>query len=75
MQNIYGNSVEIKLPGTPIKTVETINSTMPKTGPGESLLVGFLLMTVVGYFFARSRLLAKELAIVKNEYATTNGGI
>lgn len=75
MQNVYGNSVEIKLPGTPIKTVETINGTMPKTGPGESLLVGFILMTVVGYFFARSRLLAKELSIVKNEYATTNGGL
>ncbi len=75
MHNWYGNPVDIKLPTTPIKTTETINTTLPKTGPGESLLVGFLVMSIVGYFFARSRLLAKELEIVKNEYTATGGEI
>ena len=73
MHNWYGNTVDIKLPGTPVKTIEQ-TTTLPNTGPGTSLLLGFITMTVAGYFFARSRLLATELDIVKNEYATTNGG-
>lgn len=72
MENWYGNTITIKLPKTPIKTAETINSDLPHTGPGESLMIGFLVMTFVGYFFARNRLMVKELTIVKNEY--TSGG-
>lgn len=76
MFNKYGNDVvNIKLPSTPIKTTEQITTTLPNTGPGTSLTVGFLTMTIVGYFFARSRLMAKELVIVKNEYAETAGGL
>lgn len=75
MHNKYGNDIEIKLPGTPVKTVELVNSTLPKTGPGASLTIGFITMTIVGYFFARSRLMAKELVLVKDEYVETSGGI
>ncbi len=73
MHNWYGNPIDIKLPTTPIKRVERVNKELPHTGPGTSLTIGFLTMTIVGYFFARSRLLTKELEIVKNEY--TNGGM
>lgn len=75
MHNQYGNSIDIKLPTTPVKTVEQVNATLPKTGPGTSLMIGFITMTIVGYFFARSRLMAKELVLVKNEFAQTNGGL
>lgn len=71
MHNWYGNTVDIKLPTTVVKITEQ-TTTLTKTGPGESLLIGFITMTVVGYFFARSRLMVKELEIVKQEY--TSGG-
>ncbi|MCA9329722.1 DUF11 domain-containing protein [Candidatus Saccharibacteria bacterium] len=75
MHNWYGNAVDIKLPGTPVKIIEqTTTTTLPNTGPGTSLLIGFIVFTITGYFFARSRLLATELDIVKNEYTTANGG-
>lgn len=75
MHNWYGNAVDIKLPGTPVKIIErTTTTTLPETGPGTGLLIGFVVFTIVGYFFARSRLLATELDIVKNEYTTANGG-
>lgn len=75
MQNIYGeSSVTIKLPTTPIKTIERTTETLPNTGPGTSLLIGFVTVSVVGYFYSRSRLLAQELDIVKHEY-TTSGGL
>jgi uncharacterized repeat protein (TIGR01451 family) len=75
LTNVYGNTIEIKLPGTPLKTTEQITTTLPNTGPGEALLIGGALTTIVGYFFARSKLLALELEIVKDEYTTMSGGV
>lgn len=70
MTNVYGNTVNIKLPGSVVKTTEQVATTLPSTGPGTSILIGFAVTAVVGYFLARSRLLAKELDIVRTEYAS-----
>lgn len=68
MTNVYGNTVNIKLPATVSKTAEAVSTSLPNTGPGTTLTVGFVIVTIAGYFFARSRLLAKELTIVKTDY-------
>jgi uncharacterized repeat protein (TIGR01451 family) len=68
LTNVYGNTIEIKLPSSVTKTTEQTTQTLPKTGPGEAMVIGAVLTTFVGYFFARSRLMAKELGIVKAEY-------
>lgn len=70
MTNVYGTDVNIKLPPSIIKTTEQVTTTLPNTGPGANIIMGTVLVVVVGYFFARSRLLAKELDIVRTEYAT-----
>ncbi len=75
MTNIYGNTINIKLPTTLIKTTETTTTTLPNTGPGESIAMAFVLTSIVGYFFARTRLKAKELDIVRLDYANGNGEI
>jgi uncharacterized repeat protein (TIGR01451 family) len=68
MTNVYGNVIIISLPGSPAKTTEIVTTqTLPNTGPGTSLLIGFSVATIAGYFFARSRLMAKELDIIKQE--------
>lgn len=73
MNNVYGNAVNISLPPDVIKTTETVTKTLPNTGPGETMaaVVGFTIFA--SYFFARSRLFAKELDIVRTDYATTGG--
>lgn len=73
MTNVYGNVINIKLPPTTVKTTEQVVGNLPNTGPGTSLIIGFGVTTVMAYFFARSRVMAKELAIVRNEY--TAGGL
>lgn len=73
LTNIYGNKVEIKLPSSLVKTTEYVAGQLPNTGPGETLIIAFSLTAFVGYFFMRSRLLAKEVDIVKDEFATTGG--
>lgn len=75
IDNTYGNTVTVKLAApTVAKAVETAATTLPNTGPGETLAVAFVITVIVGYFFARSRLLAQELDIVREEF-TVSGGI
>lgn len=74
MTNVYyGSSVNIKLPASPIKTVELTTQTLPETGPGTTVAIGFLVTTVSAYFLARSRLLAKELDIVRTDFSASGG--
>lgn len=70
MTNVfYDKSINIFLPETPIKIIEQVTTTLPSTGPGESIAAGFAITVVIAYFFARSRLFASELTIVRQEYA------
>lgn len=69
MQNSYGNDTSVKLPPPPAKQVEGVAKSLPNTGPSSGLMVGFLITTLVAYFFARSRLIARELDMVRAEYA------
>lgn len=73
MTNVYGNAVEIKLPPSVTKTTEIVTTQLPNTGPGTSLIIGFTLTTFVAYFFARSRLLAKELDVVRADFGAVGG--
>ncbi len=74
MTNTYGNTININLPETVIKTTEKVTTTtLPNTGPGAGIVIGASLTVVVGYFFARSRLMAEELDIIKNEYTASGG--
>ncbi|MBA3758577.1 hypothetical protein H0X10_03030 [Candidatus Saccharibacteria bacterium] len=73
MNNVYGNAINIELPGGVIKTTEIVTKSLPNTGPGESMAAAVALTVFVSYFFARSRLFAKELDIVRTDYATTGG--
>lgn len=69
MTNVYGNVVTINLPPTITKTTEVVVSTLPNTGPGTSLIAATTITVIVGYFFARSRLMAQELDIVRNDFS------
>ncbi len=69
ISNEYGNEVSLKVACPAVKGVETL----PNTGPGASLIGGMSITFVVGYFYARSRLLRKELSIIRNDFITTGG--
>jgi hypothetical protein len=67
ISNQYGNEITLEVQCPAVKSIETIY----KTGPGTSLTVGFIITAFIGYFFSRSRLMAKELSIISNDYATS----
>lgn len=64
ISNQYGEEISMNVECPALKTVETL----PNTGPGETVAVAFGITMVSSYFFARSRLLSKELGIVKKQY-------
>jgi uncharacterized repeat protein (TIGR01451 family) len=68
MTNVFENSITIKVACPISKTVET-TTTLPSTGPGSSIAVGFAVMAIIGYFFARARLFTTELDVVRTDYA------
>jgi hypothetical protein len=74
LTNVYGNVVNIKLPPSVVKTTEQLTTqVLPNTGPGTSLMIGFSLTSVIAYFFARSKLFATELDLVRHEFSTVGG--
>lgn len=73
MTNTYGNPVSIKLPPSVSKQTEIAVTALPNTGPGTSLIIGFCLTAFIGYFFARSKLIAKELDVVRSDFGSAGG--
>jgi len=69
MTNVYGNAINIKLPGSPAQVVQTTAASLPNTGPGTSLFIGAMIVMVGGYFYGRARLLAKESALAVQQNA------
>jgi hypothetical protein len=64
MQNAYGNEVIVPVDCSVIKAAETL----PNTGPGTTIGLAALVAAVSSYFFMRSRLLAKEMTIIKKSH-------
>jgi uncharacterized repeat protein (TIGR01451 family) len=74
MTNVYGNAINIKLPGGIVKTVEVVaTKSLPNTGPGTSIIISAVIVLLAGYFFARARLLSREANIIVHETNTAGG--
>lgn len=73
ISNKFGDQIDILVDCPLVKSSEYLTSTLPKTGPGSSLVIGFVVTTVAGYFFARSRVLAQELDIIRSDFVATGG--
>jgi len=69
ISNEYGTEITMDINCPLVKGLETL----PNTGPGSSLIMMTGITSVIGYFFARSRLLAKEVNIIRKDYIATGG--
>lgn len=66
--NIYGDTVVIDLPPHPIKTVERVVTTLPSTGLGANVAIATVLLASATYFYFRSKLLVKEVSLVRQQF-------
>jgi hypothetical protein len=69
IDNTYGDLVSMSVQCPLVKGIESL----PNTGPGTSIFAGSIITAVVGYFFARARLLSREIVLIRSDYATTGG--
>lgn len=68
MVNTYGDTVQIELPSNPLKTTEQTVRSLPNTGLGANIVISTFVLMGATYFFFRSRLMVKELALVRQEF-------
>jgi uncharacterized repeat protein (TIGR01451 family) len=67
MSNLYGNRVEIRLPGAPEKIVEQASGKLPRTGPGTPVLLSLVAVAVASFLRARNGLMIRELNLIKEK--------
>jgi len=71
MTDVYGNAININLKASPGVVVVQAAKTLPNTGPGTNILFIFIITSLAGYFYYRSKLLTREAVILDD---LTNGG-
>jgi hypothetical protein len=68
MSNTFGNTVMVGVECPPQKVVvEQIVSELPTTGPRENLIFAGVLLSVVTYFYARTRQTGKEIRLIRRD--------
>ncbi len=70
MNNVFGNNIQIKVDCPTPKVVEQTVSQLPKTGPTENMLFAGVLLSVVTFFYARSKQLGKEVKLIRKDFST-----
>lgn len=73
INNAYGNEVTMNVECPVVKQASVAAANLPNTGSGTSVMIGALAVSVAGYLFARSRLMARELEIVKVNHVSVGG--
>ena len=69
--NTFGNTVKVDVECAPEKVVvEQIVGELPKTGPRENMIFAAVLLSVVTYFYARSRQLGREVRLIRRNLNT-----
>lgn len=67
MENMFGNGITIPVTCAPPKVIERVTTELPKTGPAENMLFAGIVLAVVTYFFLRSRLIGKEVRLIRRD--------
>lgn len=69
--NTFGNTVNVNVDCPPEKVVvEQVVSEMPHTGARENMIFAAVLLSVVTYFYARSRQLGREVRLIRRNLNT-----
>lgn len=68
MNNVFGNSVSMNVDCPIVKGVESTVSELPKTGPTANAIFSAIVLSVVTYFYMRTRMLRREVRLVRNDF-------
>ena len=71
MENVFGNDVIINVNCPPPKVIEHVVPELPKTGPTENMIFAGLVLSIVTFFYFRSKQLGTEVRLIRRDL---NGG-
>lgn len=66
--NVYGDTIQINVPTTPIKTVEQTIAKLPSTGSSANVIISTMLLMTTVYFYFRNKTMVKELGLVRQQF-------
>lgn len=64
-----GINIPVACPAAKEIVEQTVVKQLPSTGPGENMLFAGALLTIVTFFWARSRQLGKEIRLVRKDFS------
>jgi hypothetical protein len=67
VNDFAGNHTTISLQCPTAKVVEQVVSELPRTGSSENLIFAGVVITIVTYFYARSRQVKKEVRLIRRD--------
>lgn len=70
MTNVFGNQVDVKVNCPTEKIIEHTTSQLPKTGPTENMIFAGVVLSLVTYFYARTRQVKTEIKLVRRNLNT-----
>jgi fimbrial isopeptide formation D2 family protein len=73
INNTYGDQVTVSVDCSTVKTIAQTASELPNTGAGSTIVIGAIVASVAGYLFMRSRIMAEEMEIVRQDYISSGG--
>ena len=69
MNNLFGNSVTVDVSKpTPAKIQQNV-SALPQTGGESALIFTFIGVLIIAFFYSRTKLLSKEIDVIRYEYS------
>lgn len=67
MTNVFGNAVDIKVNCPTPKVIEQVATQLPHTGPTENIIFAGVVLSIVTYFYARTRQVNKEVRLIRRD--------
>ena len=71
IENVFGTDVIINVTCPPTKVIEQVVPELPHTGPRENMLFAGIVLSIVVFFYLRSRQLGTEVRLIRRDL---NGG-
>ncbi len=71
IENVYGNDIIINVECPYPKVIETVVPELPHTGPRENMIFAGIVLSVVTFFYYRSKQLGAEVRLIRRDL---NGG-
>jgi len=72
MENVFGNNVTVPVTCAPPKVIERVTTELPQTGPTENMIFAGIVLSVVTFFFFRSRQMNKEVRLIRRDLNAGN---